>query len=890
MRHKLLILLAAVVAAIMLSSFGQAGEEPAPPDETPAAEEATAAPEAPAEEPEAEAKEELCAFDKALEGFECIEGLFNVYYNEEEEKWLLEIGADQLGEIYLLNIAVERGDGEFFDSGAMLGNFPFYFEKVGKRVRLMEKNVAYRASEDNPLARAIVKGVNDSVRAVAEIVGEPHPDTGNVLVDPGQFFIQDFSGIGAAMGRYAGYSFDRQESRFGFIKTFPRNTEVQVIAHYRSGQPAASTPALPDPRSMTHYYRYSLCRLPDPGYRPRYGDDRIGYFMTMYMDYDDLTADLPYKYYIQRWRLEKMYPHQAVSPPKKPIVYWLSNTIPEEYRGAVRDGILEWNKAFEKAGFKNAIVVKQMPDDADWDPEDIRYNVVQWIVMPGAGYAVGPSVADPFTGELYAADIRMCADMVRGIIASYYEQVEPLAGGKPAVEIPGLTGARIPYRDTHVEGKMREASFGMSVEFARSGMTPDSPEGKKFIHDAIKDLTTHEVGHTLGLRHNFKGSTVHSLAEMHDPSITGPEGVSGSVMDYNTVNIAPRGRKQGEYWQTTLGSYDYFIIDYGYRTIDAETPEDEIPVLNEIAGLAGLEKTPYGTDEDAAGMSVLSVDPLCNMWDMGDDPIAFCRERIEISKELYAKLDDFEKDGERYQKLRWVFSNVMYPYWASAMFVPKYFGGIYESRAHIGDPGDRLPFTPVPAAKQREAMNFLKEHIFSSGAFKFPPELMRKLEAERHYTYGDDAWERERDDYPLHAMVNNIQSRALSRMYDPLVLQRMLDLPLLYEKGEEPFTMAEMFQQTRYAIWEEVYEQVNVDSMRRNLQRTHLNIICGIALGYGGVPPDAASMAHADLVALRGQIAAALRKGGQDAMTQAHLEECLTRIEATLDASIQRGL
>ena len=193
-------------------------------------------------------------------------------------------------------------------------------------------------------------------------------------------------------------------------------------------------------------------------------------------------------------------------------------------------------------------------------------------------------------------------------------------------------------------------------------------------------------------------------------------------------------------------------------------------------------------------------------------------------------------------------------------------------------------------AKQREAMNFLKEHIFSSGAFKFPPELMRKLEAERHYTYGDDAWERERDDYPLHAMVNNIQSRALSRMYDPLVLQRMLDLPLLYEKGEEPFTMAEMFQQTRYAIWEEVYEQVNVDSMRRNLQRTHLNIICGIALGYGGVPPDAASLAHADLVALRGQIAAALRKGGQDAMTQAHLEECLTRIVATLDASIQRGL
>jgi hypothetical protein len=891
MRHKLLIILAALLAAMILSSFGPVAEDPAPPDETPAVEQAAPAPEAPAEQPKPEEKkEEKCAFDKALEGFKCVEGLFNVYYNEEEEKWLLEIRPEQFGQIYLLNIEVERGDGYFLDSGAMEDNFPFYFEKVGKKVHLMQKNVAYRASKKNPLARAIELGVNDSIRGVAQIVGEPHPKTGNVLIDPGELFIQDFTGIGAALGQFAGYMFDGQDSRFGFIKTFPRNTEVQVIAHYRNPQPEAASPALPDPRSLTHYYRYSMCRLPDPGYKPRYGDDRIGYFMTMYMDYDDMAADLPYKYYIQRWRLEKMYPHQAVSPPKQPIVYWLSNTIPLEYRDAVRDGILEWNTAFEKAGIKDAIIVKQMPDDADWDPADIRYNVVQWIVMPGEGYAVGPSVADPFTGELYAADIRMCADMMRYIISSYYEEAEPLAAGnKPAIKLPGLPGARPQYDDNYVAGKMREASFGMSVEFARSGMLPDSPEGKKFIHDAIKDLTTHEVGHTLGLRHNFKGSTVHSLAAMHDPGITNPEGVSGSVMDYNTVNLAPKGRKQGSYWQTTLGSYDYFIIDYGYRTIDAETPEDEIPVLDKLAGLTGLEKTPYGTDEDAAGMSVLSVDPLCNMWDMGNDPIAFCRERIEIGKELYSKLPEFEKDGERYQKLRWVFANVMYPYWASSMLVPKYFGGLYEDRAHIGDPGNRLPFTPVSAAKQREAMNFLKEYIFSSDAFKFPPELMRKLEAERYDTFSDD-WARERDDYPLHAMVNNIQMRALARMYDPLVLQRMLDLPLLYEKGEEPFTMAEMFQQTRFAIWDEVYQQVNVDGIRRNLQRAHLNIICGIALGYNGVPPDAASLARADLTALRGQIAASLRKGGLDAMTQAHLEECLTRIDATLEAGIQRGL
>jgi len=893
MRYRIAILIV-LLLLLGVSSYAPAQDTPPePPPEPAAAAEAAAPAEAAPAAAEPAKEEEKCAFDKALEGFERIEGLFNLYYKPDEEKWLLEIRASQFGELYLLNLSVERGDGYFFDSGAMLGNFPFYLEKVGKRVRLMEKNVAYRASPGNPLARAIVKGVNDSLRGSADIVGEPHPETGNVLIDPSPLFIQDFLGFGAALSEYfgAGYMFDVQESRFGTMKSFPRNTEIEVIAHYRSGQGVPASPALPDSRSMTHHYRYSLSMLPEPGYRPRYGDDRVGYFNTMFMDYDNLMGDLPYKYYIQRWRLEKMFPHQEISPPKQPIVFWLSNTIPLEYRDAVREGILEWNTAFEKAGFKDAIVVKQMPDDADWDPADIRYNVVQWIVMPGEGYAVGPSLADPFTGELYAADVRMCADMVRWMVSEYYEFVEPLEDSQPGGPplLPLAVGRGRPrYPDRHVQGKMREASFGMSVEFARSGMTPDSPAGKRYIHDAIKDLTTHEVGHTLGLRHNFKGSTVHNLAEMHDPSITGPEGVSGSVMDYNTVNIAPKSRKQGEYWQTTLGSYDYFIIEYGYKPIDAATPEDEIPELNRMAGKIGLEKTPYGTDEDAMGMSVLSQDPLCNMWDMGDDPIAFCRERIEISKELYAKLPEFEKQGERFQKLRWVLGNVMYPYWASTMFVPKYIGGMYEDRAHIGDPGGRLPFTPVPAAKQREAMKFLQEHIFNADAFRFPPELMRKLEAERYETFGDDGWGRERDDYPLHLVVLQMQQRALGWLLNPSTLNRMLDLPLMYEKPEEAFTIQEMFEGLRYSIWSEVFDQQNINSHRRHLQFQHLAQLIYLTVEGGGAPEDARTLARAELRTLRESIIYALNGGKLDKMTAAHLTECQARIDAALDAAMQR--
>jgi len=446
---------------ILLFSTSAFAQEPETPEDTSEAVVAVE-PEAPAE-PAPEPAEEKCAFDKAVEDFERIPGLFTLYYKEDERRALLELAPEQLDEIYLCNITVDAGDGYFLDSGAMLGNFPFVFKQVGKKVQFIQKNVSYRADPESPLARAIPRGVTDSVLASSPIVGEPHPDTGHILVDAGAFFLQDIIGMGAWLGEYAGYGFDPSETYFGFVKSFPLNTEIEVVAHFRGMGMGPSSPAIPDSRSLQHRYRYSLCALPDDGYMPRLGDDRVGYFMTYFMDYDALAADLPYKYYIQRWHLEKKFPHQDVSPPKKPIVFWLENTIPYEYRDAVRAGILEWNTAFEKVGFKNAIEVKQMPDDADWDPADIRYNVVRWIVMPGAGYCVGPSTADPFTGELYAADIRMCADIVRWITAEYTEFVDPLVELSRDAEIPPppfLGNRRMQYADNYAEGKMREAAFG----------------------------------------------------------------------------------------------------------------------------------------------------------------------------------------------------------------------------------------------------------------------------------------------------------------------------------------------------------------------------------------------------------------------------------------------
>ena len=201
-----------------------------------------------------------------------------------------------------------------------------------------------------------------------------------------------------------GFKFDKSNSYYNYVKSFPNNSEIDVSIHYKSISPKYKF-TLADSRSMIHKYHISISLLPASSYVPRVADDRVGHFMTMYQDYSDTYKESPYVRFINRWNLQKLNPSLNISEPIEPIVFWIENTVPHEFRDAVREGIEKWNLAFEKIGFKNAIVAKQMPDDATWDPADTRYNTIRWMVQPGSAYAVGPSRANPFTGELYDADI-----------------------------------------------------------------------------------------------------------------------------------------------------------------------------------------------------------------------------------------------------------------------------------------------------------------------------------------------------------------------------------------------------------------------------------------------------------------------------------------------------
>ena len=843
---------------------------------------------------EAKDKPQGKSFEAVIKDYQKVEGLFTFYIKPDEVKTYMEIKPDQFGKLYMCNLTRSAGDGTYYDNGADIGEFPFEFKRLGDKVQMIEKNVRFRVDSTSALYRALDRGVSDAIYGVAKIEGEPQKDTKAILVDASGFFIQDVGNTGYDLGkkRKLEYSFDKENSHFGAIKSFPLNTEIDAVYHFVTKKPNESI-ATPNPFSMLLTYHFSIFELVDTGYMPRLADDRVGYFQTMYQDYTNLSAETPYVRYINRWRLEKAFPDSTISPPIEPIVYWLENTIPEEYRSYVRQGVLNWNKAFEKAGFRDAIVVKQMPDTATWDPADARYSVIRWIIQPGGTYAVGPSHTNPFTGQIYDADVRVSADFIRWmyVYSEYY--IDPLSSETDGSNFGGDKLIDYRHEDNFAEEMAKDAAFAHSVLLARNDFADVDSITHEFVKQYVTDLVTHEVGHTLGLRHNFKSSIIHTNKERHDVSITSRDGLTASVMDYNPANIAPPGVKQGEFWNTTVGTYDIWAIEYGYKPIDnAETPADELPELEKIASRSADPMLPYGTDEDCFGNSMQGIDPYSVQRDLSDDPIAFYRDEISLSKELWSNIEEqFEKPGERYQRMMAAFDRGWRSYRYASTLMPRFIGGIDRNNYHVGDSQTKLPFTPIPAVKQREAMDFLETYILAPEAFSFPADLLNKLQPERLQDFNFSAGKIKRVDYPIHDRVFAYQKEVVDRLFNPVTLQRLQDIELRYRPAQDVYTMADMFTDLRRAIWSEIVSKENINSFRRRLQRYHLDKdIEMVTRDRSDIPEDARTLARNDLKVLKGAIPGALVNPNLDLITKAHLEESQARIDAALKAGLERNI
>ncbi|HLJ97281.1 MAG TPA: zinc-dependent metalloprotease, partial [Gemmataceae bacterium] len=414
------------------------------------------------------------------------------------------------------------------------------------------------------------------------------------------------------------------------------------------------------------------------------------------------------------------------------------------------------------------------------------------------------------------------------------------------------------------------------------------------------------------LRHNFKGSTMLKNEQLHDTAITRKQGLVGSVMDYNPINLAPKGVKQGDYFTTTIGPYDYWAIEYAYKPLSGGT-DGELDKLMEIAKRGAAPGNDYATDEDLYN----NADPLVNQWDLGSDPMKYAQDRLLVTEELLKDLADrVVENGEGYQRVRHAFNMLMRQYADAAELITRFVGGEYMYRDHRGDPDGRDPFVPVKVARQREALKFLQEHFLTDKAFHFSPQLLRKLAADRWVHWGNEYALYTDVEYPLHRRILQIQQIVLDHMFDPDVLGRIQNNSLKCDNGDQPLTIAEVFRCMTNGIWSEFppkegqtkERSITTSIVRRNLQREHLKSLTRLVLGEkpagggasliiilfgntgsGSPPSDARSLARMHLRDIDRRIEATLsdRQTPMEDTTRAHLEACHERIAKVLSASVQ---
>jgi hypothetical protein len=637
-------------------------------------------------------------------------------------------------------------------------------------------------------------------------------------------------------------------------------------------QPPAT---IPDIRSLFLGWYYNFAKLPDEPMRPRVADDRIGYFGTWRFDYTTDNALTPRLNYINRWRLEKKDPTAALSEPKQPIVFWIDRNIPLRYRDTIVAGVLEWNKAFEKIGFKDAVQAKIQPDDADWETLDARHASIRWMptARPAFG-GIGPSQVDPRSGEILDADIGIDPVRLRNRRIQRVEYVpEPITP----------FGARTAFICQQADFAAVELGFALDLLEARGDILPDSPEAERFVLDDLKDVVMHEVGHALGLRHNFRASTVYTQAQLNDPEFTRANGIAGSIMEYNAINIALPGERQGAYVMGTLGPYDYWAIEYGYKPI---APAEEAAELARIAGRSAEPQLAYSTDEDASA----AIDPDATQGDLGDDPLAFVARRITLARELLERWQNRElKPGENYSILRRNIGRGLSQVGTSGMIAARYVGGITVVRDHAGSP--RPPLYPVSPARQRAALNLLASGLFSFDSFRFKPEFMQRLSQDyldRNDTF-DIGLSTSGIDYSLPTQLLAIQRNVLNQLMSDAVAQRILDSQAKLANPAQAFRVGELYGGLRAAIWSELATGRDIDLFRRNLQREYATRVASALLRpSGAMPADARSQLRVEARALRAELTAAQNKPGFSPEAKAHIAETISTLDEALKAPLVR--
>lgn len=613
-------------------------------------------------------------------------GLFLVH--RENDDVYFEIPVSELGAEMVWVTQLAETQAGYSWAGMPVGDRVVRWEQRGDRILLRDVRYDIRADVDDPIRLAVAATSLAPIIQIFDVVAYGKDKAPVIQVD--KFLTSDppeFSAKEAIKAK----GIDGKRSFVDQVKSFPTNIETRVMATYKldkkrdgaDGGPGFPSAIRRDPTQsgVTVMLHHSMIKLPEEPMRPRRFDDRVGFFNLKFADYgDDSDHAVEQVRYIKRWRLEKKKPKSKLSEPVEPIVWYVSREVPAKWQPYVIEGINAWQPAFESAGFKNAIVGKLAPtpqEDPDWDPEDARYTTIRWLpsAVPNA---FGPHVADPRTGEILEADVRMFHNVIKLVRDWYFVQASP---SDPRAQ-------KLPMPD-------------------------------ELMGELIAFVVAHEVGHSLGFPHNMKASSAYTVEQLRDSEFTRANGTAPSIMDYARFNyVAQPG--DGASLLPAIGRYDHFAVEWGYR----QYADDEA----EKAGLAEIVARQVGDPWLRFGDPNPRVDPTQQTEDLGADAVAATRLGLQNLERVAGFLVEASSDaGEDYGLLENMHNALLGQWRREMVHVANVVGGVELINLRFGDSERR--YHPVDPQRQREAVAFLNEKAFRTPTMFLDPDVVGRLEA-----------------------------------------------------------------------------------------------------------------------------------------------------------------
>ncbi len=702
------------------------------------------------------------------------------------------------------------------------------WEKRDKQVLIRVPSYINIASEESDMYES-VRNSNLSPILVSFDIKAYSKDSSGVVIDVTDFFAKDVSALGLAQATKTKYKITRLDESRSFIdsiRSYPINIEVRTVKTYMATNP----PVDQSLGSITVELNTSMVLLPKVPMQARLYDNRVGYFSRRQTDYGLDAQKASVTRYVARWRLEPKdsaaYARGELVEPKKQIVYYLDPATPKKWRPYLIEGVKDWNVAFEAAGFKNAITCLEPPtDDPDWAAEDARYSVIRYFASNIAN-AYGPHVADPRSGEIIESDIGWYHNVMNLVRNWFFVQT---AAVNPEARMP----------------KFKDEVMGQLIRF----------------------VSSHEVGHTLGLAHNFGSSVAYPVDSLRSASFTRRKGgTAPSIMDYARFNYIAQPQDKGVLLYPGIGPYDQWAIKWGYTYFNDKNLEQESAILNRwTIDKAGDPLYFYGRQTSNP------IDPRSQSEDLGDDAIKASAYGIENLKRIVPNIEKWTyEEGKHYDNLKELYGEVIGQFTRYMGHVKSNIGGIYENDKTYEQVGP--VFTHVAREKQKEAVQFIIAQAFQTPSWMFHTEALSKF-----------------DNAMMVGRVGRMQSDVLNSILEFARLARVIDNSA--KNGNQAYAINTLFDDLQKGVFSELSNGANIDLYRRNLQRAYIERLeYLLTQNQGNTEPtkvnvsqsDIRPMARMALVNLESSIKRSLPRYG-NVIIQAHLRDALARIELILN-------